>query len=349
MRLLICTQAVDRNDPTLGFFHRWLEEFAKHCESITIICLGKGVYSLPNNITVHSLGKEHGRVSKLRYALRFWKILFRVRGSYDAVFIHMNPEYILLAGWWWRLIGAPIGLWYVHKSVDFRLRSAALFSNYIFTASKESFRLLSRKVMLMGHGIDVARAKPHIPRTNALRLITSGRVTAIKHLEVILEAFLLLKKKGLAVTCTILGAPVTEDDSEYQKTLFKLLVDAGEKPETVFIGAVSHDRVPEFRAAADYFLHASDTGSLDKSVLDAAVSGVLPLSPSEAYTEFFGAYKSVLAYPKGDSQALAERIVTLEAMPEEKREEMRKMLHSRVIEKYSLATLIPRILAVYKR
>ena len=345
MRLLICTQAVDRDDPTLGFFHRWLEEFAKHCESITVICLQKGVYSLPNNITVYSLGKERGRVSHLRYALRFWKILFRIRGSYDAIFVHMNPEYVLLGGWWWRLTGKSFGFWYVHKSVNFRLRVATLFSNYVFTASKESFRLASRKVLVMGHGIDVERARPRIPKTNTVRLITSGRVTAIKHLEVILEAFLLLKKKGIPSSCTIFGAPITENDSAYQKTLFKLLTDANEKPETVFFGAVPHDQLPEFRAAADYFLHASDTGSLDKSVLDAAVSGVLPLSSSEAYKELFGAYESVLAYPKGDSQALAERIIALEAMLEEKREEMRKTLYLRVIEKYSLASLIPNILA----
>ena len=261
----------------------------------------------------------------------------------------MNPEYIILGGLWWKFFRKKIGLWYVHKSVNTKLRIAVLFSNYVFTASKESFRLVSQKVMIMGHGIDITRAKARIPRASNVRLITSGRVTVIKHLEVIVGAFLLLKQKGLEVTCTILGAPVTEDDFRYQKTLFKILTDANEKPETVFVGAVPHDQVPEFRATADYFLHASDTGSLDKSVLDAVISGVVPLSPSEAYVEFFGAYKPVLAYPKGDSQALADKIIALEAMTEEKREEIRKALYARVTEKYSLTALIPRILAVYKR
>ena len=55
MRLLICTQAVDVNDPILGFFVRWIEEFAKHCEKVTVICLRKGEYTLPQNVHVHAL------------------------------------------------------------------------------------------------------------------------------------------------------------------------------------------------------------------------------------------------------------------------------------------------------
>lgn len=55
---MIVTQKVDVNDPILGFFHRWVEEFAKHFERITVICLQKGEYNLPANVKVFSLGKE---------------------------------------------------------------------------------------------------------------------------------------------------------------------------------------------------------------------------------------------------------------------------------------------------
>ena len=58
MKLLILTQKIDINDPILGFFHRWVEEFSKHCEKITVICLEKGEHHLPENVKVLSLGKE---------------------------------------------------------------------------------------------------------------------------------------------------------------------------------------------------------------------------------------------------------------------------------------------------
>lgn len=67
MRLLIVTQKVDKNDPILGFFHRWIEEFSKHCEKLTVICLQAGEFKLPANVTVLSLGKENFTTDETRF------------------------------------------------------------------------------------------------------------------------------------------------------------------------------------------------------------------------------------------------------------------------------------------
>ena len=75
MKLLILTQKVDKNDTTLGFFHRWIEEFSKNYEKIIVICLYKGEYNLPQNVEVYSLGKERG-VSKIGYVLNFYKYIY---------------------------------------------------------------------------------------------------------------------------------------------------------------------------------------------------------------------------------------------------------------------------------
>ncbi len=95
MKLLILTQKVDKNDPILGFFHRWIEEFANHCEQVTVICLAKGKSTLPPTVSVLSLGKEAGQ-SRLKYLWRFYRYLWRERQNYDTVFVHMNQEYVLL-------------------------------------------------------------------------------------------------------------------------------------------------------------------------------------------------------------------------------------------------------------
>ena len=76
MKLLIITQAVDKNNPVLGFFVRWIEEFAKHFELVTIICLEKGEYELPGNVKVLSLGKEEKK-SKFRYLINFYKYIWQ--------------------------------------------------------------------------------------------------------------------------------------------------------------------------------------------------------------------------------------------------------------------------------
>src|SRR3990167_8080676 len=181
MKLLICTQTVDKNDPTLGFFVRWIEEFEKYCEVevVSLKTLGSG-----------------GRLA------RAWRLLrLAMRKEYDAVFVHMNPEYLVAAGWLWRLLHKRVALWYTHKSVSLYVRVAHFFTEVVFTASTESFRLASRKVRVVGHGIDTTRPVP--PRTSApglVRLITTGRIAPVKGIEVMVEAFLMLKAHGVNTT-----------------------------------------------------------------------------------------------------------------------------------------------------
>jgi len=156
MKLLIVTQKVDIHDDLLGFFHRWIEEFAKHCESVTVICLEEGRYELPTSVRVLSLGKEEGR-SKVKYLKRFYSYIWQERKNYDAVFVHMNTEYIVLAGWLWRLLGKKIALWHVHFEVNLRLWIAEKLAHVIFTTTRDGCRVKSRKVKEVGHGIDVER------------------------------------------------------------------------------------------------------------------------------------------------------------------------------------------------
>jgi hypothetical protein len=142
MKLLIITQKVDRTDSVLGFFHRWIEEFAKHCEELNVICLCKGEFNLPNNVKVWSLGKEEN-VSKIKYLYRFYSLVWRLRKNYDSVFVHMNQVYVILGGLLWRLWKKKISLWYVHRQVSPSLKIAEKMVQVIFTTAPESFGIVS--------------------------------------------------------------------------------------------------------------------------------------------------------------------------------------------------------------
>src|SRR3989344_8454910 len=192
MRLLIVTQKVDREDDLLGFFHQWIREFAKHCELVTVICLEEGVHFLPLNVRVLSLGKERcGKlearpflaeqgaalrefstarqrnfrfqipdfrlIKRIKYSARLYHHLWIERKNYDAVFVHMNTEYLVLAGWLWRLLGKKLALWHVHFEVNLRLWIAEKFAHVIFTTTPDGCRVKSKKVRAIGHGIDVER------------------------------------------------------------------------------------------------------------------------------------------------------------------------------------------------
>src|SRR5665213_2769000 len=153
MRLLICTQAVDLDDPVLGFFHRWLEEISKHSETVHVICLKEGRHDLPKNVFVHSLGKESGR-SRIKYLTRFFRYIREFRSEYDAVFVHMNAEYVVLGGLLWRLWGKRIGLWRNHKQKSFFTSIAVRLSEFVCYTSPEAFVARFKNSVQMPIGID---------------------------------------------------------------------------------------------------------------------------------------------------------------------------------------------------
>lgn len=284
MRILICTQVVDSEDQNLGFFHEWIEEFAKNVESIEVICLRQGKHALPSNVTVHSLGKEEGP-SRIRYVTRFYRYMWSLRHSYDAVFVHMNPEYVLLGGWFWCLLRKKVVLWYVHKSVTLKLRIASLFVSGIATVNQESCRLRSKKIQRIGHGIPVERyaRMPH-ESSPIIRILTAGRFTRSKRIKEMIEVLDTLYYRQIPFYFTILGGPYTPQDKVYEKEVRDMLAARPYAQMVTLAGPVPHRELPSHLAKADVFLNLSLTGSVDKAVLEAMAAGVVPITSNEAFT-----------------------------------------------------------------
>ncbi len=261
MKLLIVTQSVDAEDPVLGFFVRWIEEFSKHVEQVEVICLKMGECNFPKNVRVHSLGKERGAASRAAYAWRFLSLIWKLRHEYDAVFVHMNPEYVVLGGLFWRLWSKHVALWYTHKNVDLKLRIATSLSNTILTASKESFRLRNRKVRIMGHGIDTDFFSPGSNVVRGDWLLSVGRLMPSKrHDLAISSAF----REGRELRI------VGEGPEQPRLEAFARKLGA----QVRFLGGMDQSHVRDEYRKASCLIHTSETGSLDKVVLEALACGL---------------------------------------------------------------------------
>jgi len=258
MKLLIVTQTVDTEDPVLGFFVRWIEEFSKHCEKITVICLREGNHSFPDNVKVYEIGKAFSSRQKAR---KFISLAWKLRDEYDTVFVHMNPEYILAAGFLWRLMQKSIALWYTHKSVNLKLRIAVLFANKVFTASRESFRFHTKKLQVMGHGIDVEFFSPDPGITRENTILSVGRLSPTKRHDL---AIRMAMRDGMELH-------IAGEGPERQH-LEILARELGARVR--FLGGINQSQLrDEYRRAA-YLIHTSETGSLDKVVLEALACGL---------------------------------------------------------------------------
>ncbi|MCX6787562.1 MAG: glycosyltransferase [Candidatus Kaiserbacteria bacterium] len=320
MRLLIVTQVVDTEDPILGFFVRWVEEFAKHVERIEVICLKEGKHILPANVRVHSLGKERGATSRAAYAWRFLKLIWKLRQQYDTVFVHMNPEYIVLGGLFWRLWGKHCALWYTHKSVNIKLRLATLLTHTIFTASKESFRLRTKKLHIMGHGIDVDFFSPDENTLRGTAVLSAGRLSQTKRHDLAIRA-----AEHFPNDVRIVG------DGPERENLGMLADQLSLSSRVHFIGPQTQEGLREEYRRAGVFVHTSETGSLDKVVLEALACGLSVVTTSVALREL--PVTVVAPTPK----SIAEGVLTVHHTDA-------KSLATYVQEHHSLQRLIPAIL-----
>lgn len=286
MKLLILTQKVDRNDDVLGFFHDWIREFSRHFEKITVICLYRGEYDLPGNVRVLSLGKEAG-ASRLKYLLNFYRYILAERWNYDSVFVHMNTEYVLLGGWLWHLMDKRIALWYAHGAVTWKVRAAEFFSHVVLSSSRAGFRMPSSKLVLTGQGIDTDLFRPIAGKKtyDTLRIISVGRIAPVKHYEQIIAAAVILRQKNIPFEVTVVGQPLIARDEDYFRSLRERVSRNNLESKIHFIGSVPFRKIAGMYGDYDMFINLSDTGSLDKAVLEAMSAGLTVLTANEAYKD----------------------------------------------------------------
>ncbi|MBP9668980.1 MAG: glycosyltransferase family 4 protein [Candidatus Pacebacteria bacterium] len=274
MRLLVYTQIVDSTDPILGFFHRWIEVLAARVEHITVVCLKTGQHSLPSNVQVLSLGKERG-VSRMVYGWRFYAYLWQLRGTYDAVFVHMNQEYVLMGAPLWKLGRTPLYLWRNHYAGSWLTRLASSVCTKVFYTSQSSFTAQFPHAVRMPVGVDLARfstsqSEARVPRS----ILMLGRIAPSKRVDVFVEALGLLAKEGKLFTASIYG-PV--GDAGYYETLEKRIKEL-QLSQVDLGGAVTHAEAARVFAAHDVFVNLSEPGMYDKTMFEAAASGCTVIS-----------------------------------------------------------------------
>ena len=276
MRLLIFTQKVDAKDPVLGFFCGWISALAREAEAVHVICLEEGEYDLPENVTVYSLGKEQG-ANKLEYIIHFYHHLYVVNGLYDKVFVHMNQEYLLLGGIYWKLRGISVYFWRNHLIGNIFTRLAVFLSTKVFCTSKGSFTARFKKTTIMPAGIDTEMFKiiPHISRKNN-SICMVGRISPIKKIDLSLRVVKKLIDSGTQVSLSIVG-PVAQKDVLYFNSLKEYVSKNKLSSYVQFQDAVSQDKLPEIYNSYEICLNLTESGSFDKTIVESAACGAVPI------------------------------------------------------------------------
>jgi len=343
MRLLILTQIVDKEDTYLSFFHTWACEFSKKFEMITVICLKEGNHDLPENVRVLSLGKEEG-VSRVTYVKRFFSYVWKLRGEYDSVFVHMNQEYVLLGGWLWRVMGKKVGMWRNHNVGNIFTNIASLFCNKIFCTSKFSYTAKFKKTVFMPVGVSTELFYPRVEVKRKRRSILSlGRIAPSKNIEILLEALHRARKVGTTFTLTICG-DVLEEYAAYLAKLELLVKTYGLQDAVVFTAGVPYEDVPKLFTRHDVCVNQSSSGMFDKTIFEAMLCETLVVSCNR---NLESEVDDMFLFEEGNARDLSKKLCRVLELDGRKRNMYAKNLRTYAEEKHSLETLSQRLFDEY--
>lgn len=271
MKILIITQAIDTENTTLGFFTRWVEEFSKRTEKVSVICLYKGKFNFPKNVDVYSLGKESG-VSRFKYLKNFFLYIWKLRMEYDVVFVHMNQEYVVLGGLFWKLFGKKIFFWRNHPVGNILTKIAIKFSDQVFSTADRSFAMQYEKTTLMPSGIDTRFFRNDKNSREKNSILIFGRISPIKRIEIGIDLVALMLAKGKTVTLSIVG-DFLERDREYFQSIKKRIDDLRLSQYIKLEKGVRFSDAVSLYQNHDIFLNFTESGSFDKTVIEALACG----------------------------------------------------------------------------
>jgi glycosyltransferase involved in cell wall biosynthesis len=307
MRLVFVTQEVDPESPVLGATVAKIAALAALVDEVAVLS-DRGVDGvLPANCTVHRFasGTKAGR------GVRFETALARELARSPrpaAVVAHMCPIYAVLAAPLARPLGVRVVLWFTHWRASRLLQLAERLSTDVITVEPTTFPLPSRKVVAIGHGIDLS-AFPCTERAfdGTLDLLTLGRTSPAKGLETVIRA--VARVDGVRLTQT--GPSLTDEERAHRGALERLVADLAVGDRVTIAAPVPRPEVTRLLAGADALVNNMQAGATDKVVYEAAATCLPVLASNPALASFL---PDELRFPREDVDALAERIRALPSL-----------------------------------
>lgn len=345
MKLLFITQKIDIGDDLLGVYHEWVRRLAPSFEKIHVVALAVGDYALPQNVIVHSLGKEISR-SRMQYIARFFKYIWQLRNEYDVIFVHMNTEYVLLGWWLWRLLGKRVVLWFAHYRPDWKLKFSEKIVDMIVTSVPEACNILSKKVRAIGQAIDtdVFYNKGGARRKNSLLFL--GRIAPVKKLDILIDAFAEIKNEFSDAVLHIVGEP-GEKDRQYAQRIQKRIADKNLSEDTLFRGKVANAETSTIYNQYKIFVNLTPTGSFDKTILEAMACETLIVISNRAYEHILpDDLQRISLFRENDAYDLAQKLKNVLALSSEEKRRIGIRLRECVVRGHSMEHLIQNLAAL---
>ena len=278
MRILLINFVMDRNSPVLAWQHSVALRLAAKCERLVVLTERIGECELPDNVEIHCVPRILTTPLRMLGARSLMNVPvwnWCVRERFNAVFIHMNADWAYRLAPCWQQFGIPVLMWYAHGTVTNRLRRAHDQAACVVTSTPEGFGIPSSKVRVIGQGIDTDLFTPPASRPDNATIVAVGRVSRRKSLELMVETLAWLKTNAPQTPfgLRIIGPTLTRDDRAYAAELADTVNRRNLGRQVTFEGPRAMGELPDIYGSAFLHLNLSQTGSMDKTILESLACG----------------------------------------------------------------------------
>jgi glycosyltransferase involved in cell wall biosynthesis len=346
VNVLLFNLRTDVADTTLGFTTSWINRLARRCEQVVVVTLYAGRVEVESNVRVHALSGS-SPTSRAHKIAEFYRLALRTlrTSRIDVCFAHMTP---VLATLFWPVATIhriPILLWYAHGTVPIELRIAHRLVDRCVTSTPAGFQLTSDKLYVLGQGIDTEvfvpapQPGPEYKRT----ALSVGRISARKRLDEVIRSIALLRDAGEEMRLLFVGGPITDVDRRYERQIRAQarLLRVADLVE--FQGAVPFDRVPDVYQRGMILVNVSETGSLDKVILESMASGCIPVSRNSSFVQIARTEGLDVLVPSSGPEGVANCLREVLALPAAEQDALRQRLREIVVKDHSLNGLMDAI------
>jgi glycosyltransferase involved in cell wall biosynthesis len=350
VRLLWFNLATDADDPILGFSSSWLRAVAERVESVHVLTMRTGRVEVPENVYVHSVGKEKG-YSEPRRAWEFYRLLFHVlrHDRVDACFSHMMPLFSSLAAPVLKPRRIPIVTWYAHLHLSQMLKLAHRLSSRMVTSLRSTYPYRHDKLVVLGQGIDTDLFTPgdSMLVDEAPMILCVGRLSLVKDHPTLLKAACRLRQRHQEpFQVVVVAGPAGPGDASYIRSLHEQVRELGLRDTVRFEPPVAMAQLPHWYRRCAVHVNLTGTGSGDKVALEAMSSARPCLVANEGFEETLGDYADLLLFRQGDAEDLASKLMGLLQRSVAERQAIGRHLRERVVGMHSLERLADRLVAL---
>jgi glycosyltransferase involved in cell wall biosynthesis len=205
--------------------------------------------------------------------------------------------------------------------------------------------LPSADVSVIPNGVELERFKPAGPterKDGTLKLLTVGRLSVTKRVEMLIDAVEMLHKAGVKVHFAVAGGGGRGIKEQLRQMVFeKNLVDV-----IKITGRVDADKMPDIYRQNDVFISASMQEGMSNAMLEAMASG-LPIVTTrcEGVEELIADNGIVVEQPNADAIAQATRTLARDG----RLYDSMRAAARRQAEKFSWQSVADQYINLYKR